>query len=254
MKSFTRWRILALLMMFPWALFGQNTQTVPSATCTNGIDVTGAATLGIQVTGTWSGTIQPEASISGQATVNIQVTPSTSSTAQSTITANGVYLAAVAGYSSVYLCGNTISSGTAVAYFKISSAASSRGAGGGGSGGLSGMTAEQIPVAATATTVTSSVATTGSGNVVLATSPSLTTPTVTALSCGVLNTTGCVITGYGGTSGTATLTWPAVAGTSSNPITSSNVLAIPASAGGSIGYGLRWQFHGGDCKSHGECA
>lgn len=45
-----------------------------------------------------------------------------------------------------------------------------------GSGGLSGMTANQIPVAATATTVTSSVPTTGTGNVVLSTSPTLTSP------------------------------------------------------------------------------
>lgn len=165
MKSFTRWRILALLMMFPWALCAQTTQTVPSATCTNGIDVTGAATLGVQVTGTWSGTIQPEASISGQATVNIQVTPSTSSTAQSTITANGVYLAAVAGYGYVYLCGNTISSGTAVAYFKVSSTASSRGGGGGGSGTVTsvGFTGGLISVATPTTTPAFTVAGTSGG-------------------------------------------------------------------------------------------
>src|ERR1035441_6252483 len=48
-----------------------------------------------------------------------------------------------------------------------------------------------------------------------------------AHNCGVLNTTACVITGFGSTSGTATLTWPAVAGTTTNPIVSSNVLQGP---------------------------
>lgn len=50
------------------------------------------------------------------------------------------------------------------------------GCGGGGGGSLSGMTAGQIPVAATATTVTSSIATIGTGNIVRATSPTLVTP------------------------------------------------------------------------------
>lgn len=44
------------------------------------------------------------------------------------------------------------------------------------SNGLSGMTAGQIPVAATATSVTSSLGTTGTGNVVRATSPTIATP------------------------------------------------------------------------------
>src|ERR1035441_799469 len=46
--------------------------------------------------------------------------------------------------------------------------------------------------------------------------------------CGVLNTTACVITGFGSTSGTATLTWPAVAGTITNPILVSNSLQLPS--------------------------
>ena len=57
-----------------------------------------------------------------------------------------------------------------------------------------------------------------------------TTPGVgdfSAHNCGVLNTTACVITGFGSTSGTATLTWPAVAGTITNPILVSNSLQLP---------------------------
>src|ERR1700684_3259872 len=61
------------------------------------ISVTGQATVGIQVTGTFSATLQPEISIQGQAAQNTQVTPSNSSTAQSTITAAGIYASPVAG-------------------------------------------------------------------------------------------------------------------------------------------------------------
>lgn len=80
------------------------------------------ATVGIYVLGTWTGTLQPEASILGQAAFNVQTTPSTSSTAQSTITADGAYVVPVAGYSSFLLCGNTVSSGTANIYLNASAA------------------------------------------------------------------------------------------------------------------------------------
>lgn len=49
----------------------------------------------------------------------------------------------------------------------------------------------------------------------------------TAIQCGIAGTTGCVISGAGSTSGTATITWPAVAGTASNSIGFSNNLQIP---------------------------
>lgn len=47
---------------------------------------------------------------------------------------------------------------------------------------------------------------------------------VTSLSfgCGLASTTACAITGQGGTSGSATITWPAVASTLTNPIAFSN--------------------------------
>ena len=46
------------------------------------------------------------------------------------------------------------------------------------------------------------------------------------LNCGTATSSSCVITGAGSTSGTATLTWPAVAGTTTNPIAFSNVLSV----------------------------
>ena len=89
-----------------------------------------------------------------------------------------------------------------------------------------GITANVIPKSTDAThgLITASLATdngttftyTGTGGV-----------TAPALGCGVLNTTACVITGFGSTSGTATITWPAVAGTTTNPIAFSNVITGP---------------------------
>jgi len=72
----------------------------------------------------------------------------------------------------------------------------------------------------------------------------------TAIQCGIAGTTSCVITGAGSTSGTATITWPAVAGTTSNPLAFSNAIQLPAGtsslpaltldAGSDTGTGLAW--------------
>jgi hypothetical protein len=56
------------------------------------------------------------------------------------------------------------------------------------------------------------------------------------LSVGVAGTSTAVITGAGVTSGTATLTWPAVAGTSTNAIVSSNVIQTPAGTNAAPGF------------------
>jgi hypothetical protein len=66
------------------------------------------------------------------------------------------------------------------------------------------------------------------------------------IGCGIAGTNSCVHTGSGSTSGTATITWPAVAGTSTNQIAFSNVIgtangqaANPSySFTGSTNYGL----------------
>lgn len=88
----------------------------------------------LQVTGTWSGTLQPEIAIQGQAATNISVTPSSSTASQSTITANGVYSATTAGADTFLLCGNTVASGTAAVYLNLSNAGSAAAIGGGGGG------------------------------------------------------------------------------------------------------------------------
>lgn len=101
---------------------------ITSAQCTQPIDATGIATVGIVVNGTWSGTLQPEASIQGQTRFNVQATPSTSSTPQSTITADGGYVVSVAGWSTFVLCGNTVATGQANVYLNPSTVST----GGGG--------------------------------------------------------------------------------------------------------------------------
>lgn len=119
----------SLLCAFsPQFLFSQSASgTIPSTgggTSCVLIDVTNKSTVGIQVTGTWSGTLQPQISIQGQAPQNIQVTPYSSSTAQSTITANGNFVARVGGGSTLLLCGNTVGSGTANVWLNATEAVS----------------------------------------------------------------------------------------------------------------------------------
>lgn len=80
------------------------------------------ATATYQMTGTWSGTIQPKVSLAGQSAVNTRAVPVASTTPASTVTANGAYFTLVSGYSNFLLCGNTIT-GTAVIYVNLSEAA-----------------------------------------------------------------------------------------------------------------------------------
>ena len=80
------------------------------------------ATVYLQITGTWTGTLTPKVAIAGNAPVPIQVTPSNSQTPQSSITANGGYFVHVAGWTYFQVCGNTVASGTANVYLNASPA------------------------------------------------------------------------------------------------------------------------------------
>jgi hypothetical protein len=101
------------------------------------IDSSGFATIGIEVTGTWSATLQPQVSISGQTATNTTVVPegSTSSSAQSTITANGTYSASVAARSLFQVCVTSYTSGTATVVLFGSDKINANLFGGGGGGG-----------------------------------------------------------------------------------------------------------------------
>lgn len=107
--------------------------SITSSQCAT-ISTQGRATVAILVSGTWTGTLQPQVIIQGQSAVNAQVTPSTSTTSQSTITANGAFTAVVSGYDTFQVCGNTVASGTATIYLNgatVSSVGRATPAGGG---------------------------------------------------------------------------------------------------------------------------
>lgn len=196
------------------------------------VGVDGQAQVAMNISGSWSGTIQPEASISGQSPANVQVVPSTSSTAASTITGNGLYTATVAGYQTFYLCGNTVT-GTATVYFSTTQrSASGRSSGGGGSSGVTSFSGDGTIFNNSASTgaVTASLANTptGSGGVVLATSPTLVTPALGTPSAVVL-TNGTALPESGVTNLTsdlalkAPLASPSFTGTPSLPTGSTGV-------------------------------
>lgn len=108
-------RKLLLLIIFCGLLCAQSSSGPFAITSTQCAPIApGAnATVYLQVTGTWTGTLQPKASIAGQPTFNVQVVPSNSTVPQSTITANGGYSTTVAGYSYFAVCGASVSAGTA---------------------------------------------------------------------------------------------------------------------------------------------
>lgn len=93
-------------------------QSITSTQCTPGVSTESMATVGFQVTGSWSGTIQPKGYIDGQPAFNLSVTPSASSVAQSTVIANGAYFVGVSGFSGFQLCGATVTN-TAKIYFNV---------------------------------------------------------------------------------------------------------------------------------------
>lgn len=79
--------------------------------------------VGIQLTGTWAGTVTFEATIDGLTWVAFNLVPSNSATAASTTTANGAWSANCAGYASVRARFSTATSGTVIASGQNSDAA-----------------------------------------------------------------------------------------------------------------------------------
>lgn len=146
------------------------------------VDVgSGNSSVGITVNGTFSMTLQPSVAIAGQASANAQVTPSTSTTAQSTITAAGVYKAEVAGYQLFQVCASAYVSGTATIYLQLSTGVNAS-LFGAGSSTVSSVTGDGTIFnnsgSTGAVTLSLTNTATGTGGVVLKTSPTLVTPNV----------------------------------------------------------------------------
>ena len=129
--------------------FNLNTQgTSGSASCAViSLNPATSSTVVINVSGTFSLTLQPAVQVQGQAVANVLVTPSTSTTAQSTITAAGAYYANVGPVNNFQVCVSAYTSGTAVVYLNAGSGVNASilgGSGGGGSGTVTSV-AQTVP-------------------------------------------------------------------------------------------------------------
>lgn len=136
-------------------------------------DVSSQGSVGIQITGTWVGTITFYGSVDNSTFVALNLIPLASSTATSTATSNGVWNGSIAGLSTVRIKFSAYTSGTATVVFRNALSAKSSGGGGGATG------------ATGATGSTGATGLTGSNGATGATGP----------------------TGATGSNGTATLTW-----------------------------------------------
>ena len=76
------------------------------------LEVRGAGAVGLQLTGTWSGTVSFEASIDGATYVAFNMVPSNSATAASSATAAGCWSANCGGYAIVRARCSAYTSGT----------------------------------------------------------------------------------------------------------------------------------------------
>lgn len=137
-------RKLCLLLAFAFATVFVRGQTVSktfqitstSTVSCPAIDVGGNATVGIDVSGTFSATLQPQVIIGGGNTPrNTGVTPYGSTTSQATITAAGGYHTTdIPGATYFVMCASAYVSGTATVVLTITPASAKGGGGGGGAG------------------------------------------------------------------------------------------------------------------------
>lgn len=126
--------LLTLLLILPGIASAQNisTTTCPGAGCID-INTAGFGSTGIQISGTWSGTITFQSSVDNTNFVTQQVVPSTSTTPITTTTGNGVFTVTVAGITTVRVVFTSYSSGTAVVIQRTINQARSLPGGSGGS-------------------------------------------------------------------------------------------------------------------------
>lgn len=122
-----RFKRILLSILFILAFFTlASAQNISTTTCPgNGcidINTVGQGSIGIQITGTWVGTVTFQASIGTQPTstfVSLLVVPSNSTTAVTTTTGNGAWSLPIAGFNQVRVVFTAYTSGTAVVNWRI---------------------------------------------------------------------------------------------------------------------------------------
>jgi hypothetical protein len=85
------------------------------------IPVSGQGAVGIQLSGTWAGTVSFQASVDGTNYLPMNLLPVNSGTASTTTTTSNIFLANVSGLSVVRVKLTTTSSGTVVVSWRVSS-------------------------------------------------------------------------------------------------------------------------------------
>lgn len=109
-------------------------QATGSLTATGSVtlNVSSNASLAVQITGTWVGTVTFEGSVDGVTYQTITVTPTNTTTGVTTTTANGVWTGSVGGLKSARARVSAYTSGTVVITLQSALAGGSSGGGGGG--------------------------------------------------------------------------------------------------------------------------
>lgn len=105
---------------------GNITTNTPGVGNTVGLDTHTLGAAGVQVTGTWTGTLTFEGSVDGTTYVAMAATPVVGGSTVSTTTANGLWRCNVAGLQAMQVRGSAAMTGTAV----VTIVASLYGAGG----------------------------------------------------------------------------------------------------------------------------
>lgn len=132
--------VIASLLSLFFITSEARAQNISTTTCTTtdhagciDLNVAGEGTIGIQITGTWSGTITFRSTVDNSTYTSFLVTSTTSGSSASTTTANGIWTASVAGLTTVRVVFTSYSSGTATV---VRRTVKSGGGGGGGGGGV----------------------------------------------------------------------------------------------------------------------
>jgi len=147
---------LLLLLALSWPAFGQTTFNPPNAPASNAagfsgsldatdewleIIVGGYSSVGVQLSGTWGGTISFQCTLNGTSWTALDFQPSSGTTLVTSSTSNGTWSTPSGGCTRIRFYGTSITSGTAIISTRVSTSSASRGKGGGGAGDIEGVTA-----------------------------------------------------------------------------------------------------------------